>query len=852
MASLKTLPVALIFAGLLPGAGNAQVQLPRPPQVGTDSVVVAADSAHAAGPVHRFFFGSGYRDLWVKPITVPVLDLGRFDGGLRATEVGGGMQTRSLRLENAEGREWVFRSVAKDARSLLPKDLRNSFLAGIVNDQISHAHPGGALVVPPLASALGILHAQPQLAIMPDDPRLGEYREEFAGMLGIIEEFADDLPDGKPGFAGSEEVVNSLDLLEELREKPSVRVDAREFLKARLLDLLINDWDRHKDQWRWARLEREDRDYWIPVPRDRDNALFWFDGLLPSLARFAAPKLIPFGSQISLKGLTVSSRELDHVLLAPLDSAQWDSITSFVTERLTDSLIIAAEARIPPEYRPEREELVAGRLISRRDGLAHVSRQFYRKLAQVVDIHATDDADRALVEYEGNGAVTVELSAGKPSDADATYFRRRFLPHETSEVRVYLHGGEDSTTVRGAPTAGIVVRVIGGMGTNVAAGERLALARLYEFPSPQDEITYGPDTLFDRRPWRVEDGDTLPPRPDRGGNSAPIVDLRYYSDLGLVTSVGMNMYRYAFRTWPYARRTTLELDHAGAPADTRLRLATEFRSEGGGLIPAARVMASGLELTRWYGPGNETARTAEGKANRIEHGRYAGEIMLGVPLLRGVFELGPAAEYARTEADQPAFFGGAPYGTGNFGIAGARARFRIDSRDESHDAPAGLFLVLEGNAWPALWDADEAFGSVSAEARTWIRPPLPLEPVLALRAGGKKLMGTWPFHHSAFLGGVSTLRGYDEQRFAGEAMAFGGAELRLTLFRLPLLPLDLGVHSLAEAGRVWVDGEDSDDWHGAVGGGFSLALDQPAGLLSVTLADGEERTGVYIELGFTF
>src|SRR5690606_32965664 len=356
----------LLLLAPLAAAAAQGVQLERPPRVGTESVTVAADSSHAAGPLHRFFFGSGYRDLWVTPITVPVLDLERFDGGLTATESGGGMQTKSLRLENDEGFEWTFRSVAKDARSILPEKLRNSFMVGIVNDQISHAHPGGALVVPPLASAIGILHAQPQLAVMPDVPELGEFRETYGGMLGIIEEFMDDLPDGEAGFAGSDDIVNSGDLLEELRQDPSVRIDAHDFLKARLLDLVINDWDRHRDQWRWAKLERRGGEYWVPIPRDRDNALFWFDRFFPSIARMVAPKLLPFGSRISLKGLTVSSRDLDPVILAPLDRREWDSLATFVMERLTDSLIMAAEAGIPPEYRPEREELVAGRLISRR------------------------------------------------------------------------------------------------------------------------------------------------------------------------------------------------------------------------------------------------------------------------------------------------------------------------------------------------------------------------------------------------------------------------------------------------------------------------------------------------------
>lgn len=843
------LPMALF-------AESAVAQQPRleaPPRVGTDSVVTAADSGHAAGPVHRFFFGSGYRDLWVKPIKVPVLDLARFDGGLRPTEAGGGFQTKSLRLANGVGREWAFRSVAKDARSILPEGLRNSFLVGIVNDQISHAHPGGALVVPPLASAIGILHAQPQLAVMPDDPRLGEFRAEYAGMLGIIEEFMDNLPDDKPGFAGSDDIVNSVDLLEELRADPAVRIDAHDFLKARLLDLLINDWDRHKDQWRWAKLERRGRTWWVPIPRDRDNALFWFDGLLPSIARMAAPKLIPFGSRISLKGLTVSSRELDNAILAPLDSAAWDSIATFVMAQITDSTIIAAEARIPPEYRPEREELVAGRLISRRNGLRTVALQFYSKLARVVDIHGTDERDLARVVHHDDGAVTVELLDGREADAsEAPYFSRRFVPGQTSEVRVYLHGGNDSVAASGPQRTQVLVRVIGGEGEN-ESGDTGALARLYEFEGPPVEVTYGPDTLFDRRPWRIEEGDTLPPLPDRGGKATPLVDLRYYSDLGLVTSVGMDMYRYAFRTWPYARRTRVELDHAGAPADTRLRIAADFRREGGGLRPTFRALASGLELLRWYGPGNETARTAGGKANRIEHGRYGAELMVAADVLGGTFELGPAVQYARTDAAQPAFTGGAPYGTGDVGQVGGRARWRVDSRGESDDAPSGVRLTLEGAAWPAAWDLDEAFGTLGADAVTYLSAGTAFEPVLALRAGGRKAFGTFPFYESSFLGGVTTLRGFDEQRFAGDAMAYGGAELRLALFDVNfLVPLEFGVHGIADAGRVWSEGEDSDDWHHAFGGGFSLGLDRPAGVLSVTLADSDERTGVYIELGFTF
>ena len=844
--------LALPMTLLAESASAQQPRLERPPRVGTDSVITAADSSHAGGAVHRFFFGSGYRDLWVKPIKVPILDLGRFHGGLRATESGGGQQTKSLRLENAEGWEWTFRSVQKDVSSILPEGLRRSFIVGIVNDQVSHAHPGGALIVPPLADAIGVLHAQPQLAIMPDDPRLGEFREDYAGMLGLIEEFMDDLPDGKAGFAGSDDIVNSLDLLEELWEDPEVRIDAHAFLKSRLLDFVINDWDRHKDQFRWAKLERDDREWWMPIPRDRDNALFHFDGFFPSIARFAAPKLLPFGRTISLKGLTFNSRTLDPAVLAPLDSAAWDSLANFVTARLSDSLIRFAEAQLPAEYRPEREERVTSRLIARRNALHATAMKYYAMLARVVDVHGTDEPERARIEYDADGGATVSLFDGREdAEGEDPYFERRFVPGQTREVRVYLHGGDDSVSVTGAERSRIVVRVIGGKGTNSVsdAGE---LARLYDFPEPPEEFTYGPDTLFDRRPWRVEGKDTLPPLPDRGGSMAPVVDVRYYSDLGLVTSLGSRMTRYGFRTWPYARLTTVELDHAWGPNDTRFRVGMDLRREGGGLHPTFRALASGLEVVRWYGPGNETVRTADGEDSWIEHGRYAAELMAGVDVLGGTFELGPAMQYARTDPVQPAFAGTAPYGTGDFGLVGGRASWRADTRREGDDAPLGIVFSVEGSAFPAAWDAEEAFGSVGADARTYLTVAAPLDPVLALRAGGRTVFGTYPFFESAFLGGVSTLRAFDEQRFAGDAMAYGGAELRLALFRVPLLGLDFGVHGIADGGRVWVDGEDSDEWHHAVGGGFSLGFDRPEGVLSVTMADSDERSGLYIELGFTF
>src|SRR6185503_1432708 len=201
---------------------------------------------YQAGSFARLLFGETYRPLWMTPIKVPVLSLERYAGGLRPTQRGGSMQTKSLRFAGADGREYVFRSVDKDPSPSLPPELRGSYASRILQDLISAAHPTGALVVASLLDGAGVLHATPQLMALPDDPRLGEYRSEFAGMWGWVEvRPTDDPEDGGAGFAGASKVISSEKLLERIDKHADERADARAYLTARLVDVFVGDWDRH-------------------------------------------------------------------------------------------------------------------------------------------------------------------------------------------------------------------------------------------------------------------------------------------------------------------------------------------------------------------------------------------------------------------------------------------------------------------------------------------------------------------------------------------------------------------------------------------------------------------------------
>jgi len=130
---------------------------------------------------------------------------------------------------------------------------------------------------------------------------------------------------------------------------------------------------------------------------------------------------------------------------------------------------------------------------------------------------------------------------------------------------------------------------------------------------------------------------------------------------------------------------------------------------------------------------------------------------------------------------------------------------------------------------------------------------LPLEPVLALRAGARRSWGPYPWFDAAFVGGKTTLRGYDHDRFAGDAAAYAGADLRLLITRFARpVPGELGVLGLVDAGRVWLSGENSDQWHHSWGGGIWTSLIDPSAVFAATVARGAERTALYLTLGYAF
>jgi hypothetical protein len=848
--------LSLAFALL----GGSVAALPaQQPSTGEQLVLrVAPGPQYRASGLHRLLLGREYRELWVTPVSVPVLDLATFAGGLEPVSRGGGQQTKSLRLKASDGREFFFRSVDKDPSAALPPELRGTVAGQVVRDQTSSAFPTAPLVIARLLSASGILHGESRFVVLPRDASLGEFQDEFAGLMGFLEERVGGPSGPAAHWGGSSEIIGTDTLFARVSRSAEDRVDARAFLKARLFDVMIGDWDRHDDQWVWARFGETSPRRWLPIPRDRDQAFVKYDGVLLYVARQSAPQLLNFGpSYPYMPGATWNGRDLDRRFLVELEWPAWQSTATELQSALTDGAIDEAVRTLPPEHYALCGAMLAGALKSRRDHLLDAAQQYYRLLGREVDVHATNQSDEARMDRQSNGTVELTISRhGAPGSASTPYFHRQFDPGTTKEVRVFLDDGDDAAIVSGKG-GGPRLRILGGEGRDLLADSSRGGHQKFYDDAAGAVRTRGSNTKVDRRPYLAprKDPTALPPR-DWGHRWLATTTLSLGPDVGLLVGGGRTLTTYGFRKNPYSTRHRFRAALASGPKTYRLDYAGDFRRENSAGYAEILVHASGIDVISFHGFGNEISAPGKNEFYRVTQNAFSIQPSLVLPIgTRASLRVGPVLRYSSTDQHPERFLAtlGDLYGTGKFGELGGRVTLRFDSRNRVNAATQGVLLELGARGFPALWDVDSTFGELNGEAATYLTANAPLQPTLALRVGGRKLWGQFPFFEAAFIGGNSTVRLGRVNRYAGDAAAYGSAELRFALARIKLvLPADFGFFGLADAGRVFLSGESSDRWHAAAGGGIWLAYLNRANTVSLAIAHGEERTGVYVQAGFGF
>ena len=282
---------------------------------------VVAGSQYARGGAHRILFGADYRALWTTAATFEVLDLQREAGGLTPTLRVGGLQTKGLALQGKDGGNYTFRALDKDPSDLLDEELEGTIVDSLLRDAEAAQHPASEVIARGLLDAAGVPCPPWRLVVLPDDPALGPFRKEFANAAGVFADYPSAKSDTNPGFRGITEIIDHLEMYKRL-QAGQAQADVQALLRARLMDIFMGDWDRHRKQWRWARFPGNP--LWVPIPEDRDQAFSRYEGLILDLGRRRQPRLQKFGPRYAgIAGLTTNGREQDRQLLAGLTADEF-------------------------------------------------------------------------------------------------------------------------------------------------------------------------------------------------------------------------------------------------------------------------------------------------------------------------------------------------------------------------------------------------------------------------------------------------------------------------------------------------------------------------------------------------
>jgi Omp85 superfamily domain/Calcineurin-like phosphoesterase len=825
-----------------------------------DSVVVQVHPSYDKhGSIHRKFFGENYRKEWAAKTTLPVIRISEINGGLHPVELGGGMQSKSLRLEDKQGKEWVIRSVEKNVEALLPDALRETFARSWLDDAISAQHPFSALIVPPIANAVKVAHASPVIGVIAPDTALGIYGRTFSNMIALVEERE---PLGKSD--------NTAKMKAKLQEDNDNTLHGREMLRARMLDMLIGDWDRHEDQWRWRDDEKGKEKNYVAIPRDRDQVFHLNEGIIPKIVsrEYVLPTLRDFDARLGhSKWLMFKTGFVNSYPGFQFSREEWMKESNKFKGEVTDSVLEAGLRRLPKASYDLRHDELLEKLRSRRERMPAALDKYYKFIQKIADVQFSDKNEVVSVEGLPNGDMRVKASKiSKDGEVKGTLMDKVFEKGLTKEIRLYVRNGHDSVIVNN-PSSPIRVRVIGGED-----------AKTYDVVAAKKKVS-----VYDRDNGSVYAGYSSRLRRHISNDSAnttfaavnlnnvwqPLINVGLNLDDGFILGGGFKFTKQeGFRKFPYASVHTLMANHSFSTRAYKIQYNGEWLHVTGKMDLVVRALAKAPDNTiNFFGRGNESIFSKTGDFKRFYRARFSTYQLDPAFRWRGSkgssVSIGPSAYFYSFDKDENTgrFINNRSL-IGSYDSAivekdkwhlGGAVEYTNDKRSSKIIPQWGSYVNIRLQAYKGINDYSRDFAQLIPQVALYksLNPKSTI--VLAERFGGTISLGKTAFYQSAFIGGQENLLGYRQYRFAGQHSFYNNLELRIKLADVAsyILPGQFGITGFWDIGRVWEIHDNSGKWHNGTGAGIYFA---PASMIAFSFVMGNSSEGwyPYFTLGLRF
>ncbi|HXI00385.1 MAG TPA: metallophosphoesterase [Sphingobacteriaceae bacterium] len=797
-----------------------------------DSVkVIAAGEQYSAKAVKSNFLGEHYREVWATPIKANYLDMSSFAGGLTPIKLGGGRQTTSLQMKGKDGNVYQFRSISKDPSAVLPDAFLRTFADEFIQDQISSSHPYGGLIVPDMAKAIGIYHVVPQLVYMPFTSSLGPYLQDVGGKLGTIEARPDDDVSDFKSFGNAAKAVSTTKMYQKITEDNDNMVDQEMLLKSRLFDILIGDWDRHEDQWRWAEFDAGDTTLYRPIARDHDQAFAKYDGIIPKLLSKMLPDIQSFELNIgTLTKISLAARNLDRNLLNKLSKSQWQSAAIEIQNKLTDQVIEAAVRKMPAEAFTISGQEIITKLKSRRAQLNKAADDYYDILANKVTIYGSDKKEFFQVFRKGDETQVTIHKINKDNKIDNMIYDRTFYPFETKEIIFYALDGKDSVLMEGNGSNTIKFRIIGGPGEDVIIDNSTSGRNLvYDSSTENNTIKPGNNTVMEvSDKYYVNNYDRNTFKYDKSG-IIPYPDLN--GDDGIFIGAGFSWKHYSFRKEPYSFEQKLVANAAPKTWAYNIKYDGTFYSLfslNDDLLFNASYN-NPKYILNYFGEGNSSAyvndidfyrvRSTNLSVNAFYQHRFTKVFKIG---------MGPGYESYRIARTENRFVNSSTFPESNsidkpFNFGTIRTYADLDFVNDPLFPTSGVKWRTEANYFNEFEGDKSKFGQLKSIVSVYGTPNFNYPVTVALRFGGAMNIGKdYKFFQANSLGTNTYLRGFRNNRFTGDSYLFQNTELRFKIntLRNYLFSGNFGLFGFFDSGRVFSDVAEDNTWHYGYGPGL--------------------------------
>ncbi|HZH63888.1 MAG TPA: hypothetical protein VEY10_03285 [Flavisolibacter sp.] len=815
--------------------------------------IVAAGTQYNTSPLHQKLWGNHYRKDWNTPVRFKKFYLDTAVGGLTPYQEGGGRQTKSLRLHDAQQREYVLRSVDKDFGRGLPEIYHNTFVEKFLNDQISIAQPYAALTIPLMAEAAKIYHTWPQIVFVPRQKALDTFNARFGNALYLFEQRPDENWAGAKNLANSKNIIGTERLLEKITDDSRHRIDQALYVRSRLFDMLIGDWGRHEDQWRWATVEQGDITVYKPIPRDRDQAYTKFDGLFIRLAKSAAGAGHLQTFDYKIKDITTfnfPARNLDRRVANETTLRQWKAIAYDLQQSLTDEIITASVKQLPPEVFDNTGPVLIAKLKQRKADLVKYATDYYLFLAREVDITGTKETEYFEVTNLPDGNVVVKMFGVDSSDKKdkKPFYERTFLPGETKEIRLYGIGGKDSYEVTGGKKD-IRIRVIAGEADDAYKTGPKTIIKVYDSKSQIMDVSAG-TRLYSSGDSASRSYLYQAFNYDKKG-AGPVVF--YDGDDRLFVGANYKALIHRWRKEPFGQRHNLYARYSINQRALSFGYEGIFNQVAGKWSLLANAYYDLVRWTNFFGLGNNTPVETD---NRDFYRVRSKEAWISASFHRqigrqSVFTIAPFYRYVQLLKNEDRFLakrffygnGSSDYNGKNFvGVQTSLDFQRLNNvliPTKGIRLSAGVTYTKNLSEW-------SGFANYSGNLKLFL--PLSNRFMMSIENGAATTIDGEPEFYQLNTIGGSRLRGHRRDRFWGETIFHNNNELHyLWNVRSHLFNGKLGVMTFVDQGRVWKRGEASTTWHNGYGGGITIVPFNKV-YLSLQYGVSKEDGTIHLEL----